>query len=330
MIKTLLFLLLIIIGLGPVSLAQTGTRINNSSNNLQYGISVKATVVFDLKGHHPNPYFRLGIDGGIASTFITNAIYQAVNLEIQFYNAGLGTRNRLDKAHNFGANLEWYPAFTLTTGWPNRLQQPLDNNRFTSLYYFSDFARPALCNPFDHSLSVGTILCFTSDTAKQFQRLGFIGLNFGGGAQFSYYNDGGPLIAISSLGDGDDRYHTGGGLLSYNGPRNTFINTIELAYHKFTGYSKSSFEASNKLFLAFMDYHDPEQQFYNRSVFDLNLTNLVRGYGMQLQWYNSVEFDLQHDIHTAVLNTYHMVPYAPPYWTIGLTYYGAYQNTGLR
>ena len=132
------------------------------------------------------------------------------------------------------------------------------------------------------------------------------------------------------MGDGYDRYHTGGGLLSYNGPKNTALNTIEIAYHKFTGFSQSAFEASNLLFLAYMDYHDPEQQYFNRSQYDFSFSNPFRGYGLNVQWYNSVSADLQHDIHTGVLDTYHMVPYTPPYITIGLTYYGASQQTGYR
>jgi hypothetical protein len=286
-------------------------------------------VLFDFKHQHPNPYFRLGADAGIASTFISDAIYPAINVEIQFYNAGLGSRNREGATH-FGPNLEICPAFTITAGWPNRLKSSLLDNRFTGLYYFSDFARPALQNPFSHSLSLGTILCFTLDTAKRYQRVGFLGANFGGGTQFSYYNDGGPFFAWSSLGDGEDRYHTGGGMISYSGPRNTMVNTVEIAYHKFTGFTKSSFEASNALFLAFMDYHDGEQQFYNRSVYDVNIESPFRGYGVTFQWYNSVKFDLQHDIHTAVLDTYHMVPYSPPYVTVGLSYLSGFQQTGLK
>jgi hypothetical protein len=49
-----------------------------------------------------------------------------------------------------------------------------------------------------------------------------------------------------------------------------------------------------------------------------------------LQWYNSVRADLQHNIHTGVLDTYHLVPYTPPYETIGFTFYGSVQQMGLK
>ena len=79
-----------------------------------------------------------------------------------------------------------------------------------------------------------------------------------------------------------------------------------------------------------MDYFDEKQRYFNRSLFDLSIGNPIRGYGIQLQQYNSVRWDLQHDIHTDVLDTYHMVPYTPPYITFGLTYYGLTQQTGLK
>lgn len=308
--------------------AQTSLNTMDSHNNFQYGFSIKATILFDFQKNKPNPYFRIGADVGIASTFICDYIYPAVNFEVDIYNGGLATRNR--PGHQYGTDIDFIPAFTLTAGWPNTMHQGIDPNRYVSLYYFANFAIPALQNPYEHSISLGTVWCFGTDTAKQLQRIGFANANFAAGAQFSYYNDGAPPFTWLNLGDGDDRYHTGGGVISYNGPVNTALNTVEIAYHKFTGFTQSSFEASNKLFLAYMDYHDPQQQFFNRSVFDFCFANPFRGYGVQFQAYNSVTWDLQHDIHTGVLDTYHMVPYTPTTYTLGLTYFGAIQQTGIR
>lgn len=299
----------------------------DSHNNLQYGFTVKATLFFDLRKQSPNPYIRLSGDAGIASTFIGNWLYPAANLEFQLYNGGLGSRSSANGYH--GWDFDLLPALTLVAGWPGRFTGNRVPNRNRSLYYFSNFALPALQNPFDHSLSVGTLWCFSTDTAKMRQQVGFADLNIGGGFQFSYYNDGPPFKTIS-LGDGYDRYHTGGGMLSYNGPKNTLVNSVELTYHKFTGFTQSTFEASNKLYLAFMDYQDPGQKQFNRSLFDLTIANPVKGYALQVQQYNSVRLDLQHDIHTTVLDTYHMVPYTPLNYTLGFTYFGAYQQTGNR
>jgi hypothetical protein len=307
--------------------AQTWLNSTPRENNLQYGMTIKASLLFDLRNHHPEPYFRLGIDAGVGSAFIANWLYPTVNLELDIYNGGLGTRNR--SGYYYGWDRDLIPAFTLTGGGPNHFRRGMDPNRYDNLYYFANFARPALQNPYDYSFSFGTLWCFSSDTAKKTQRIGFLDFNIAGRVQFSYYNDGAAPFSFTNLGDSYDRYHTGGGMLSYNGPRNTLLNTIELSYHKFTGFTQSSFEASNKMYFAFMDYHDPQQQFFNRSLFDLVLANPFRGYGLQIENYNSVAWDLQHAIHTTVLDTYHMVPY-PEYFTIGVTYYGAYQQTGLR
>jgi len=165
---------------------------------------------------------------------------------------------------------------------------------------------------------------------KKTQRIGFLDINALGGAQFAYYNDGSVPFKQLYLGDGDDRYQTGGGLLSYNGPQNTFVNDLELAYHKYTGFSQSAFEAANKLYLAYNDYHLTDQIEFNRSQYDLTLANPYRGYALQVQWYNSVGADLQHDIHTAVLDAYHLVPYQPDYWTVGFSYFLGTQQNGIK
>ena len=128
---------------------------NRSLNNLQYGFSIKGTLFLDLRQHVPAPYFRVGADAGIASAFIDNWLYPAVNLELQCYNGGLGTPNR--DGQNYRADFEVLPAFTLTAGWPNRLMGMPKDNRYVGLYYFSDFARPALQNPYDYSFSIGTL-----------------------------------------------------------------------------------------------------------------------------------------------------------------------------
>jgi hypothetical protein len=314
--------------------AVTGTLAQSSSghfyagNNLQYGFSIKASLLIDTRKHKRNPYFRLGADIGIGSEFIDNWLYESVNVELQLYNFGLGTRSHNNQL--YPANFEILPALTLTAGWPNRFNSVQDPNRYVNLYYFSNYARPALQNPFNHSVSIGTVFSIVTDPEKKSQRIGFIDLNIAGGFQFAYYNDGSIPFEQLELGDAYDRYQTGGGMLVYNGPRNTVLNEVELAYHKYTGYSQSTFEASNKLFLAFMDYYDPEQRQFNRSLYDLSIGNPFRGYGIQIQQYNSVKLDLQHDIHTEVLDTYHMVPYTPLYYTIGFTYYGLTQQTGIK
>src|SRR6202012_1941196 len=128
--------------------AQTNFSHAYTQNNLQYGFSLKGTLFFDLLRHHPRAYFRIGADVGIASTFIDDWLYPAVNFEIQFYNAGFGTRYRDE--HHFGPDFEMLPAFTLTAGWPDRMRQQQPGNRYIPMYYFSNFARPALQNPYLH------------------------------------------------------------------------------------------------------------------------------------------------------------------------------------
>ena len=142
--------------------SQTSIGSFNSTNRLQYGFSIKATLLFDFCKQHPNPYFRIGADAGIGSSFISNWLYEAVNTEFQFYNGGLGTRSA--DGHEFKPDFEILPAFTLTGGWG---KSNFRDDRFVNFYYFSNYARPALRNPYDHSLSIGTVISIVFDTSKK-------------------------------------------------------------------------------------------------------------------------------------------------------------------
>jgi len=153
--------------------------------------------------------------------------------------------------------VDFITAFTLTSGF---------NNYFTSehladtvnwhlmpLYYFADFVNPALENPYNYSLSLGTNVIASTDKNKTVQRIGFLNIHLES-LQFSYYNDGGSPFDELYLGDSKDRYYTGGAMLSYSGLQKDFVNHIELSFHKFTGYTKNAFEVSNKLDLTYVNY----------------------------------------------------------------------------
>jgi hypothetical protein len=175
---------------------------------------------------------------------------------------------------------------------------------------------------------VGTNFIFTSDRNKKFQRTGFLNFHFNR-FQISYSNDGGVPLSDIYLGDRKDRYYTGSALLSYHGKPFTAVNLIELSYHKFTGYTQNSFEASNQFDFAFVNYKKKEQRFYNKSMFTLNLANPVKGYGLNVKLYNKTKWDVQHLIHWSIFNSYHIVPYKE-HLSISGTYYLSQTKVGLK
>lgn len=307
--------------------AQTKLILKNNSNGLQYGLSVKAQLEFSTVKQTQAPHVRLAVAGGIGASFIDNNIYPTLNTEVQLYNNGLGSSKPGNK--KLGLNLDFVTALTLTAGVKDFLQQnrqQLFINRNVPLYYFADFGLPALKNPFAYSFSIGTNFIFSRK--KEFQRIGFLNFHFNR-FQVSYSNDGGPPFSNIYLGDRQDRYYTGSVLFSYHGKPYTALNLIELSYHKFTGYSLNSFEASNQFDFAFVNYKKQAQRFYNKSMFTLNVANPVKGYGVNVKLYNKTKWDVQHLIHWSIFNSYHIVPYKE-HLSFSGTYYYSQTTIGLK
>ena len=305
-----------------------------SSNELsfQYGFTLKGLVEFSLKRSSQKPVFRLCADFGIGSNLLTRALYFSVNNELQLYNGGLGSRRR-DGHKKPSVKIDFINAFTLTSGFDNYLTSDsfpaiVSSNRNVPLYYFSNFTYPALQNPYDYSVSAGTIFVHSFDQLRSNQRLGFINVH-SRRLQFSYYNDGGAPFDETYLGDSKDRYYSGGALISYTGNPVTSLNLIELSFNKFTGFSKNAFEVSNKLDLAFVDYNNPEEKYYNKSLWSLNISDPEKGIGININRYNYTDWDIQHLIHLSIYNSFHLVPY-DDYFSISGIYYHNYTNIGLR
>lgn len=279
----------------------------------QYGATVKAKIEFTPNSkNEPFINFRISSSAGIASRWMADELYPSVNAEIQLYNGGLGSRTLPDNRY---FSLDGIVAFTLTAG---HLHDNFGNtmatiNRAVPLRYFADFAIPALQNPYNYSISLGTNLVFTTDKGRMSQRLGFLNLNHSK-LQLSYYNDGTPFQHFF-LGDGKDRYYTGGGVLSYDNGWGNYDQlrsySFEASYHKFSGYNQNSFELSNSINASNVDYKNTDQRYYNKSLWKFNAqsNDQYQGFGVALSAYNSVRFDGQHLIHWLIDNSFHIVPY---------------------
>jgi hypothetical protein len=328
-VHTLLFFS--IITLAPTLFIYAQSKRIYSANELgfQYGFSLKGIVEFPLSKGEP-AFFRLCSDLGLGSNVLARGLYFSINTELQLYNGGLGNNAR--KGHRDPKyTFDIISAFSLTTGFNNYLNKdslPAINSRNIPLYYFSNFTYPALQNPYNYSLTAGTNFIFTLDKHKAPQRVGFLNIHVNR-LQLSYYNDGGAPFDRTYLGDGKDRFYSGGALLSFHGKNSGFLNLVELSFSKFTGYTKDAFEVSNKLDLAFVNYNNREQNYYNKSLWSLNVSNPERGFGIYFNRYNYTPWDMQHLIHFSIYNSYHLVPYKD-YFSVGGSYLHNYNNIGLR
>ena len=301
-----------------LSYAQSEINYKQHDYGLQYGVTAKGTLEFEFSKNifRINP--TVGLNAGAGSYFINSAFFPSVNLELRLYSGGFGSpRKKLFPLSPW--NIDLISAITITKSLSKerRLTNPLPaGSVFQPLYYFSDFIYPALQNPYLYSLSLGTNLIwrFEQGSSPVRQRLGFSNLHLNR-VQVSYYNDGTPFAAIG-LGDGKDRYYTGGAMISYSSSTANELNMIELSYQKFTGYTLNAFETGNKLDIAFLNYRDPTQHTYNKSVWSLNALSYKNGYNISVKDYNRLRLDAQHLIHTKRYNSFHMAPEAP-YHSIG-------------
>ena len=292
--------------------------------NLQYGYSLRVALELARK-----PILYIAISGGIASNFIAPEVYPSINGELLIYTGGIDTAKPTYKQNWF--IVDFILAGTMTVGLGSNnftsARQSLVEGRNIPLYYFTNFNNPTLVNPFNSSFSLGTNLIWST---KRFpQRIGFINIHPVKEFQISYYNDGGPPVDLISLGDLQDRYYTGGAIISYHGPSHTLANLIEVGYHKFTGYSKNAYTAAKRLNQSFVDYTDTSQTAYNRSLWSVNVANPSRHWGINFREYNRTSWDMQHKIHWSGYSPYHLVPHKR---TISLTgqYYYSTTFIGLR
>jgi hypothetical protein len=313
-------------------IAQSKRVYSNNELSFQYGFSIKGSVELSVNKLTQKPLFRISANFGMGSNLLVRALYFSINGELQLYNGGFGSKRR-EANKKPGIVVDFINAFTLTTGLNNYLTSDSfsvisHTNRNMPLYYFSNFTYPALQNPYDYSVSVGTNFIVSSDKNKTSQRVGFLNLHLYR-IQVSYYNDGGTPFEQTYLGDAKDRYYTGGALFSYQGNSQKGVNLIELAYEKFTGYTKNAFEVSNKLDLAFVNYNKPEQKYYNKSLWSLTIANPEKGFGLTFNRYNYTNWDIQHLIHFSIFNSYHLVPY-DDHFSVSGVYYHDYTNIGLR
>lgn len=295
---------------------------STESHRWQFGIGAKATLEIQRSGVQA----RLGLNTGVARPIVSNIIYPAAHLEWELYQGGLGTMSGSEQnKSNFSGDLIGSVLVT-SGGWyrGGQLDPQQMVIRNQPLYYFTDMVQPVLQNPYRYSFSIGTNYVIPFDGQKHAQQVGFIDFhleNF----QLGYYNDGGGFQGIG-IGDGNDRYYTGGGLISLTLPTCNYINTFIASYHKFSGFSPNAFELSSALSLSFVNYTNPDQQYYNKSYWNFSISNVKTGlyaFARINNTYNRLDF--QNTIHYSFSYSYHQIPY-PRYWSYGISYFNTLTN----
>jgi hypothetical protein len=290
----------------PVS-AQKNTSYFPSSTGNQYGFALKAYLEYSKL---EKLTFRVGFSGGVGASLGGNWLYPTLNSDLMLYSGGMGSNRPGVKKFINSIELEWIFSYTVTMGTGYRLRENSRHKpgiRNYPLYYFKNHTMPALQNPYKWSASFGgNYVWFLTRKLNNKQSVGFINVHMER-FQVNYINDGPPFLR--PIGDRHDRYHTGGALITYHGSDKDVINLVELSYNKFTGYTPSAYELSNKLGASYIFYRDIGENFYNKSALELNVANTARGYGMHVTGYNYTSWDIQHMIHSNMYYSLHLVPY---------------------
>lgn len=286
------------------------TNAKNNKVQIGFGVCLKAILIKKTFGH-----FRLSVTGGIGKPTNLNTIINKSSIknkaifyyfsELEFYNGGLGTSGLNYNSQDF--KIELRQSILASFG-----------DYGTSNYYsytrpiiqFVNSSSHPLLDPFNNfSFTIGTIF-INGINYHRAQRLGLVNIGILP-IGLTYINDGPPFEnKILKLGDGFDRFWTGGGQIGiYNMSPRYRINKLELKYDKFTGWFPYGYEVSTRLGLRYVPYHDKKDQLYNRQKYELSITGF-NGLGISYNLYDFPNIDMQHLIHVKNGYTLHNTPLA--------------------
>ena len=291
------------------------------SNSVLYAQAYNTTG--DIQNYYINSSIKIVADFGKVGVFnwrtsfavAVGAKYEfaapAYQLDLNIYKKGLGSQ--IPRA-----------------GYKNRIRIDLTNSLMLSLglnndiplkplYVFNTPTSSALIQLYDYSFTFGTNIVFMNQKPKiEKQQIGFFNVNIPW-VQVLYYNDGPPFHKIK-LGDGKDRWWTGGALFHFGNSKTEY--QFILGYDKFTGYAQNSYEVANDLKLDYVSYpkkHHTERK-YNIGQTRYNLIYNEYGIGVSFVAANSNGIlDFQNLIHTFPNYPYHPMAIGTHRY-IGVTY----------
>ncbi len=294
-----------------IRLRDINQTLNNNRENLLghrkfvFGISAALTVEF---GKANTSQYRLSLNSGIAKvvTFFNDnnkygfapypSLMPALQSELIFMRGGLGTSQALGFRGKI--NIELRNQFTLTLGKSSMRDSSYQfraNGRPIAI--FCAHSNSAIVDPYDMSVTIGSV--FINRVKSQIkQQVG--GLTVGVGPWFANYSNEGPIFRsfLFPMGDGYDRWWTGGGRIAYYNLGHHFpINKVDIQYDKFTGWQPNCYETARRLGMKVTPYIDPNEALYNQSRYLIAVTfnkNFTAGLGI----YDARMLDFQNMIHT--------------------------------
>jgi hypothetical protein len=288
--------------LQPVAYCQ---QVHNNSK-LQYGISfdIRWEIVYKY-GYLSN--FRVGVSGGIAPV-ISGWFMPFSQLSLVTFQGGVGSSISVKERNKL--NLESLLSFGVVAG----SQKGPDVNHKRGIHTIGLYNPAPLLNPFNTFLGLSSTFIHRFTKFAKANHLGKFTYSQKVGAvslgtknwDFNYYNDGTPFDFLG-LGDGKDRYYTGGGFFRHHisnkfesTSRHGAFRNIVVGFDRFTGHYPESFEVAHNLGLANVPYGDKSQAFFNkgRTFIGLELAS-VPGLIPTFSINDNDAVDIQYLIHRA-------------------------------
>ncbi len=225
-----------------------------------------STSIFLGTGNHN--WFQLNTAYGISEKIGTSglgAFHANSSLVINLYNGGLGTAMGSTRRNSFQLDFVFIPSITCgidgTTG------------RSTPLYQFNAMTENGLENTYENAITYSQNLVFNGGLARnRNQRVGSVNIKYRDFTALTIYND-----VIYFLGDNDDRWWTGGGMLSLYIDRDTnltFGTEVFTGQPVFMGIPRASYPIDPG---RFMYFRNSEQRRYNngQTFFRLESKNML-------------------------------------------------------
>lgn len=293
--KTTLFLLLGLLGFMPPAIASP------PPDSTIFGIGIQFRIDLGLRR---TTNYVLSANFGLGRTMGKNVLL-SYQFNANLARGGLGNSQLFTDQNSLRFDL--VNAFSMTVGTGDyRFARPL--------YSWTPNYAPSLITPYRHALTLSTNFLWNS--RRQSQQIGAFCLT-SGDVLLGYYNDGPPFNNLG-LGDGYDRWWTGGGYLHIVHQPSGFQGIAR--FDKFTGFGRDAFELGNALRLRYAPYADIGQMAYNYGRLSATLIHPSR-VGFSFSLYNIL--DVQDFIHRSMRLVYHPSIYRWR-WALG----GQYWNFG--
>ena len=262
---------------------------------VQTGVAIRASI--DINGFtesFKNANYNISIVGGVGfHPFEWSFLYPSMHVGALLYNRGSNGSSYGHKYWSESNQFEILLNINVNGGfWSNNIDY---ERRRIPLYFFSDITANPLVNPFKHAFAVGTTKIWSFDRNKENQRIGFLNLLVDRRFQFNMYNDG-SFFRKAGLGDGYDRYYTGGGQFSWHGDISNYFNDFELSFSKYTGFERGTFETANLLQIDFINFSKPETIYYNRNRLRFRMSSFRNNLAFHITAHNT-DRDFQDMIH---------------------------------